>query len=51
MKTIAIIELHGAVIGGRAPHLAAVTQDIAAATGQPPRSFAQFARREFGTSA
>jgi hypothetical protein len=25
-----------------------VTQDVAAATGRPPRSFAHFAEREFG---
>jgi hypothetical protein len=44
----AFVELQEAVLSGRAPHLAAVTQDVAEATGRPPRSFAQFAAREFG---
>jgi uncharacterized protein YbjT (DUF2867 family) len=43
----AIVELQEAVLAGRAPHLAVVTSDIEKATGRPPRSFAQFARREF----
>jgi uncharacterized protein YbjT (DUF2867 family) len=47
----AFIELQEAVLAGRAPHLALVTADIEKATGQPPRSFAQFARREFAPSA
>ncbi len=47
----AVIELQEAILAGRAPHLALVTADIEAATGRPPRSFAQFARREFGPSA
>ncbi len=46
----AFVELQEAVLGGRAPYLAAVTADVEAATGQPPRSFAQFAQREFGWS-
>jgi uncharacterized protein YbjT (DUF2867 family) len=46
----AFIELHQAILDGRAPHLAAVTGDVEAATGKPPRSFAQFAQREFGAS-
>jgi uncharacterized protein YbjT (DUF2867 family) len=44
----AFVELQEAVLSGRAPHLAVVTQDVAAATGRPPRSFAHFAEREFG---
>ena len=36
--------------GRRAPHLAVVTKDVEANTGRPPRSFAQFAQREFGRS-
>ncbi len=47
----AFVELQEAILAGRAPHLALVTADIKAATGQPPRSFAEFARREFGPSA
>ena len=47
----AFVELQEAILAGRAPHLAPVTADIEAATGQPPRSFAEFARREFGPSA
>jgi uncharacterized protein YbjT (DUF2867 family) len=47
----AFVELQEAVLAGRAPHLAIVTQDVAATTGRPPRSFAQFAQREFGASA
>ena len=47
----AFIELQEAVLAGRAPHLALVTADIEAATGKPPRSFAEFARREFAHSA
>jgi uncharacterized protein YbjT (DUF2867 family) len=46
----AFVELHQAVLDGRAPHLTAVTADVEAATGRPPRSFAQFAQREFGRS-
>jgi len=44
----ALVELQEAVLDGRAPHLAVVTKDVEAATGRPPRSFAQFAQREFG---
>jgi uncharacterized protein YbjT (DUF2867 family) len=44
----AFVELQEAVLDGRAPHLAVVTKDVEAATGRPPRSFAQFAAREFG---
>jgi uncharacterized protein YbjT (DUF2867 family) len=47
----AFIELQEAVLAGRAPHLALVTADIERATGRPPRSFAQFAGREFAPSA
>ena len=47
----AFIELQEAVLAGRAPHLALVTAGIERATGRPPRSFAQFARREFAPSA
>jgi uncharacterized protein YbjT (DUF2867 family) len=47
----AFIELQEAILAGRAPHLALVTADIELATGKPPRSFAQFARREFAHSA
>ncbi len=47
----AFVELQEAILAGRASHLALVTADIKAATGQPPRSFAQFAGREFGPSA
>lgn len=47
----AFIELQEAIVAGRAPHLAPVTADIESATGKPPRSFAQFARREFAPSA
>jgi NAD(P)H dehydrogenase (quinone) len=46
----AFVELQEAVLDGRAPHLAIVTADVEAATGRPPRSFAQFAQREFGPS-
>jgi uncharacterized protein YbjT (DUF2867 family) len=44
----AFIELQQAILDGRAPHLAVVTADVETATGRPPRSFAQFAEREFG---
>ena len=44
----ALVELQEAIVSGQAPHLAQVTADVQAATGRPPRSFAQFARREFG---
>lgn len=44
----AFVELQEALLAGRAPYLAMVTQDVATATGRPPRSFAQFAQREFG---
>jgi uncharacterized protein YbjT (DUF2867 family) len=47
----AVIELQEAILAGRAPHLARVTADIEAVTGKPPRSFAEFARREFAPSA
>jgi uncharacterized protein YbjT (DUF2867 family) len=43
----AFIELQEAILAGRAPHLALVTTDVEQATGRPPRSFAQFAAREF----
>jgi uncharacterized protein YbjT (DUF2867 family) len=46
----AFVELQEAVLDGRAPHLAVVTADVEAATGRPPRSFAQFAEREFSRS-
>jgi uncharacterized protein YbjT (DUF2867 family) len=46
----AFVELQEAVLDGRAPHLAVVTSDVEAATGRPPRSFAQFAEREFSRS-
>ena len=46
----AFVELQEAVLDGRAPHLAVVTKDVEANTGRPPRSFAQFAQREFGRS-
>jgi NAD(P)H dehydrogenase (quinone) len=46
----AFVELQEAVLDGRAPHLAVVTKDVEATTGRPPRSFAQFAQREFGPS-
>jgi uncharacterized protein YbjT (DUF2867 family) len=45
----AFVELQQAV-DGRAPYLAVVTADVETATGRPPRSFAQFAKREFGAS-
>jgi uncharacterized protein YbjT (DUF2867 family) len=45
-----VVELQEAVLDGRAPHLAVVTKDVEANTGRPPRSFAQFAQREFGRS-
>jgi uncharacterized protein YbjT (DUF2867 family) len=44
----AFVELSQAVMDGRAPHLAVVTTDVAIATKKSPRSFEQFARREFG---
>lgn len=44
----AVIELQEAILAGRAPHLAQVTADVQTVTGRPPRSLAQFARREFG---
>jgi uncharacterized protein YbjT (DUF2867 family) len=44
----AVIELQEAVLAGKAPHLPLVTEDVEKATGRPPRSFAQFALREFG---
>ncbi|MBV8282600.1 MAG: hypothetical protein JO347_11135 [Candidatus Eremiobacteraeota bacterium] len=44
----AVVELQEAVLAGKAPHLALVTADVETATGRRPRSFAQFARREFG---
>ena len=47
----AVIELHEAILAGRAPHLGVVTADIEAATGRRPRSFAEFAGREFAPSA
>ena len=46
----AFIELQQAILDGHAPHLAAVTADVETNTGRPPRSFAQFAQREFGAS-
>ena len=44
----ALVELQEAVLAGRAPHTAVVTDDVAAATGRPQRTFAEFAQREFG---
>jgi uncharacterized protein YbjT (DUF2867 family) len=44
----ALVELQEAVLDGRAPYLAMVTEDVVAVTGRPPRSFTQFAQREFG---
>jgi uncharacterized protein YbjT (DUF2867 family) len=44
----AFVEVQDAVLAGRAPHLAVVTNEVAAVTGRPPRSFAAFAQREFG---
>jgi uncharacterized protein YbjT (DUF2867 family) len=46
----AFIELQQAILDGRAPHLAVVTADVEIATGRPPRSFAQFAEREFSAA-
>ena len=43
----AFVELQEAVLDGRAPHLSVVTKDVEDATRRPPRSFAQFAKREF----
>jgi uncharacterized protein YbjT (DUF2867 family) len=43
----ALVELQEAILAGRAPHLAQVTADVQTATGRSPRSFAQFAKREF----
>ena len=43
----AFVELQEAVLDGRAPHLSVVTKGLEAATGRPPRSFTQFAQREF----
>src|SRR5207248_3179248 len=44
-----LIELYEAIQAGRAPHIAAVTADVAATTGRPPRSFEQFAVANFGS--
>jgi uncharacterized protein YbjT (DUF2867 family) len=46
----AFVEVQEAMLSGHAPHLARVTGDIEAVTGHPSRSFAEFARREFGSS-
>lgn len=44
----AFVELQEAMLAGRAAYLATVTADVADTIGRPPRSFAQFAEREFG---
>ncbi len=44
----AFVELQEAMLAGRAAYLATVTTDVADTIGRPPRSFAQFAEREFG---
>ena len=41
-------ELYEAIQGGRGPHIAAVSADVAATIGRAPRSFEQFAGANFG---
>ena len=41
-------ELYEAIQGGRAPHIAAVSTDVVATIGRPPRSFEEFAFVNFG---
>jgi uncharacterized protein YbjT (DUF2867 family) len=42
------LELYRAVQAGHAPHLAAVSPDLSAAIGKPPRTLKQFACSAFG---
>jgi uncharacterized protein YbjT (DUF2867 family) len=46
-RVAAQVELYGAVLSGRAPHLAAVSPDVAVVTGRAPRTLEQFARLGF----
>lgn len=41
------LELYGAIQGGRAPHLAVVSNDFMTLTGKKPRTLLQFVRTEF----
>jgi uncharacterized protein YbjT (DUF2867 family) len=41
------MELYGAVLGGRAPHLAAISSDVLATIGRPARTLKEFARSTF----
>ena len=43
-----LVELYEAIQGGHAPHIAAVSMDVAATIGRPPRSFEEFAFANFG---
>jgi hypothetical protein len=40
-------ELYGAVLGGRAPHLAEISSDVLATIGRPARALKEFARSAF----
>ena len=44
----ALVELYSAIHSGRGSHLPAVSPDIMAATGRPPRTLRQFAKEAFG---
>ena len=41
------VELYDAVLGGRAPHLAAISSDVLATIGRPARTLKEFARSAF----
>jgi hypothetical protein len=41
------MELYGAVLGGRAPHLAEISSDVLATIGRPARALKEFARSAF----
>jgi uncharacterized protein YbjT (DUF2867 family) len=44
----ALVEVYSAILGGRGSHLSAVSPDLEAVTGRPPRTLRQFAEDAFG---
>jgi uncharacterized protein YbjT (DUF2867 family) len=44
----ALEEVYSAILGGRGSHLSAVSSDVEAVTGRPPRTLRQFAEDAFG---
>jgi uncharacterized protein YbjT (DUF2867 family) len=44
----ALVEVYSAILSGRGAHLSAVSSDVQAVTGRPPRTLRQFAEDAFG---